>query len=144
MSRTGKIIVALVVVAVVAGGVLVVMNKRATRTGAHKVDQSGEQNADNTSRDTTKQADVTITYDGQGFTLSSASVKSGGTVTISNSSDRDLRFQSDPHPIHTDNAELNVGEVAPGKSVTITLTNKGTWGFHNHLNHGQTGSITVE
>ncbi len=141
MNKWGKVVVALVVVAVVIGGVLVMMNKKATQTGANKVDQT---NQNSTNEETSKPADVTITYDGNNFALSSSSVKSGGTVKIVNNSNEDLQFQSDPHPLHTDNSELNVGSVDPGKSVTITLTKTGTWGFHNHLNHGQHGEITVE
>lgn len=140
MGKWGKIIVALVAVAVVAGGILVVMNKNTTKS---EPDTTGNQSGNN-NQDNTKQADVTITYNGQSFALSSSSVKSGGTVKIVNSSDGDLRFQSNPHPAHTDNPELNVGDVAAGESTTITLTTKGTWGFHNHLDHTQTGTITVE
>ena len=141
MGKWGKIIVALiVVVAIIIGGALMIMNKKATQNGANKVDQT----AQNGSSPTSTAADVTITYDGQNFSLSAPSIKSGGTVKIANSSGRDLRFQSNPHPIHTDNPELNVGEIGAGESLTITLTNEGVWGFHNHLNHGQQGTITVE
>ncbi len=141
MNKWGKVVVALVVVAVVVGGILVMMNKKATQSGANRVDQT---NQNGTNRESSKPADVTITYDGSSFTLSAASVKSGGTVKIVNDSDNDLQFQSDPHPLHTDNAELNVGQIDPGKDVTITLSKKGTWGFHNHLSHTQHGQITVE
>lgn len=152
MQKWGKILIGVVVIGVVIAGVLVALNKNATRNGANKVSEStnNSTNTDtNSGNNTTNQqesqaADMTITYDGSGFTLSATTVKSGGTVKIVNNSSKDLQFASDPHPIHTANPELNVGAVAPGESVTITLTKTGTWGFHNHLNHNQHGTITVE
>jgi hypothetical protein len=53
-------------------------------------------------------------------------------------------MQSNPHPVHTDDTDLNVGPVAPGKSKTVVLNKKGTFGFHNHLNTSETAEITIE
>lgn len=86
----------------------------------------------------------TISYNGSSFSPASLTVKAGDKVTIKNDSSKDLDFASDPHPVHSENNELNAGIVEPGKSVTITLNNKGNFGYHNHLNSSQTGSITVE
>jgi len=86
---------------------------------------------------------MTITYDGNGFSVSPSKVKAGGTVKVVNNSQSDMNFDSDPHPVHTDEPELNVGEVAPGQSKTFTVTKTGTWGFHNHLDPSQHGSLTV-
>jgi hypothetical protein len=53
-------------------------------------------------------------------------------------------MDSDPHPTHTDNPQLNQGDIAFGASKTFTLTTKGTWGFHNHHDATQHGTITVK
>ena len=55
-----------------------------------------------------------------------------------------MQFDSDPHPIHTTNQELNVEIVEPGEVKTFTVTKTGTFGYHNHLNPSQTGKIIIE
>ncbi|PJE65423.1 hypothetical protein COU91_01740 [Candidatus Saccharibacteria bacterium CG10_big_fil_rev_8_21_14_0_10_47_8] len=89
-------------------------------------------------------AAATIAYSDSGFSPSKITVKSGATVTIKNTSSNELQFNSDPHPIHTDNEELNVGAVASGQSQTFTASTKGTFGYHNHLNPSDKGTIVVE
>jgi len=92
----------------------------------------------------TPAASTTITYNGSGFSPSTLTVKSGTIVTVKNNSSSALQFNSDPHPSHTDNPELNIGSVSEGGSRTFTATAKGTWGYHNHLDSSQTGTIKVE
>ncbi len=86
---------------------------------------------------------VTITYTDSGFSPDSYMVKAGGTVTVINKSSRDLEFSSDNHPTHTDETELNMDTLSPGKSGTFTVTKVGTWGFHNHLTPQDIGSLMV-
>jgi plastocyanin len=93
---------------------------------------------------TTKEAAATITFDGKGFSPASVTVKAGDTIRITNSSSDPLSFNSDPHPTHTDEPELNVGDVSTGSSQTFTVTKSGTWGYHNHFDQSQRGSITVQ
>lgn len=55
-----------------------------------------------------------------------------------------MQFDSDPHPAHTTNPELNVGSVPPGEQMSFVVDTKGTFGYHNHLNPAQKGTIVVE
>ena len=91
---------------------------------------------------------TTITFDGSGFSPSSTTVKSGGSITWVNSSSQDIEIGANPHPIHTGNKEVSGGEftlkLTPGQSKTVTVTKVGTFGYHNHLSSSQGGSITVE
>lgn len=87
---------------------------------------------------------TTITYSDSGFTPKTVTVHSGDTVTLKNTSSQSVQFDSDPHPVHTNNPELNVGEVPSGQSSSFTVSTKGTHGYHNHLNPGQTGTIVVD
>ena len=97
-----------------------------------------------TSNTNTKNAAATITYSSSGFSPSTTTVKSGDVVAIKNTSSDELQLDSDPHPVHTDDTELNVGTVNAGQTVTFTVTTKGTHGFHNHLNPGNTGTLIVQ
>jgi len=87
---------------------------------------------------------ATVSYDGSSFTVSPSTMKAGGTLTVINHSSATLDFDSDPHPVHTDEPELNLGAIAPGTSKSARITKTGTWGFHNHLNPSQHGQITVQ
>jgi plastocyanin len=142
MSKTVKLVVIAIAVVVVAGGAILIQNKTKEKT------PSASNNNSNSSQDTSANNDktaaaLTITYDGNNFSLSADTIKVGETVKVTNSSSSELDFDSDPHPVHTDNTELNVGAVAPGESKTFTVHKTGTWGFHNHLDASQHGSFTV-
>jgi len=137
MSKTSRIIIAVVAVIIIAGGAVWFMMAKKTAAPAA---------TDTSSSDSNTSGDVasTITYNGSFFKVSNDRIKSGSIVKVSNNSDKELDFDSDPHPVHTDNTELNEGDIAPGKSKIFTLVKVGTWGFHNHLDASQHGTITVE
>jgi plastocyanin len=85
-----------------------------------------------------------ITYTDEGFSPSVLIVDAGQTITIENESSRDLQFSSDQHPTHTQNEELNAEILPPGETQTLRLDERGTWGYHDHLNPGETGEVIVE
>lgn len=87
---------------------------------------------------------ATIVYTDNGFEPSSVTVKAGDTVRVENKSSMPLSFNSDDHPSHTKQSELNVGDVPRGGSRDFTVTKTGTWGFHNHENASDTGELIVE
>ena len=139
MSKPAKIVLALVIViAVTSTAIFLSSKKEPTESSSQSQTQTGGN--DNGSLAT----DVSIKYDGDSFSLSSDSVVVGGTVIVTNNSEKELNFSSDPHPVHTDNSELNAGDIAPGESKTFTLNKVGKWGFHNHLNSSQNGELTVK
>lgn len=108
---------------------------------------SGSQQATNKPTDSdgdNDEAAATITYTADGFSPSTVTVKSGDTVAVMNNSGESLQFNSDPHPSHTGNTELNVGSVQSGQTKTFVVTKTGTFGFHNHFNPNHKGSITVQ
>ena len=84
-----------------------------------------------------------ITYSDKGFSNSVDTVASGSTVKVVNQSQQQLSFASDPHPVHTDDPELNAGTIDPGDSKSFIVKTKGTWGFHNHFREQDEGSITI-
>jgi plastocyanin len=132
-----NILIGLIVVVALAGAVYVVLGRSPSSTQQPSQSSSGftESNA---------QASATITYTDNGFEPGSVTVKVGDTIAIKNNSSSNLQFESDPHPVHTDDPELNVGSVAPGSSMSFKVTTKGTHGYHNHLNPNQRGTIITE
>lgn len=144
------IIAAIVAVLVIGGGAFLVMKKdnkstATTPTTTQNTSTSASTTTDNSSSTNSNDSTgTTITYSDSGFSPSTITVKSGTKVTIKNTSSHDMQFDSDPHPVHTDDVDLNVGLVQPGKSMTFTVTKTGSFGYHNHLNASETGSIVVQ
>lgn len=97
-----------------------------------------------TASDDAATTETVITYSNGGFSPSTITVKNGTTVTIKNTSNHTMQFDSDPHPAHTTNAELNVEKVSAGGSQTFVVKRTGTFGYHNHLNPSETGTIIVQ
>ena len=85
-----------------------------------------------------------ITFSNGGFTPGAILAKSGDIIEINNLSSEDLQLNSDPHPIHTYNSELNLGKVTKGESKRIVVSKKGNFYYHNHLNPNQSGRIVVQ
>jgi len=85
-----------------------------------------------------------IVYSDSGFSPASLTVKIGETVEFKNNSQNRVQVNSDPHPTHTLFPVLNIGQIAPGESSSVTFDKAGTYTYHNHLNVSQTGTIMVE
>lgn len=85
-----------------------------------------------------------IIYNGDGFSPSSLTVQLNEQVTIINNSARTLQFDSDPHPQHTDNPELNVEFVEPNETKSFSVSKTGVFGIHNHLNSSERMTLTVK
>jgi len=132
-----KLVIIIVAVLVLIGGGAYFVTKRNNKPASTPAAQSESTNSNQFSV-------LTITYSENGFSPESLTVNVGSTVTIVNASSRTLQFESDPHPQHTDDTDLNAGVIAPNKSATIVVSKKGTFGYHNHLNSSQTGTITVQ
>lgn len=97
-----------------------------------------------TDQTTPNLSQATLSISASGFVPNSATITAGGTITWSNDSTVTSNVSSAPHPAHTDYPPLNLGDVAPGASVSLMFPNPGTYYFHNHLNPSQFGSIIVQ
>ena len=136
MSKNGIIAGVVVLLAIVIGVVFI----------TNKADAPTSELTNNTNSSTVDtSSEVTeITYTNNGFSPNNISVKTGDTITVKNNSSRVLQFDSSPHPEHTDNPELNVGTISPGKSKNFKVSKSGSHGFHNHSDSGHTGILVVE
>lgn len=86
---------------------------------------------------------ATIAFTDSGFSPATTTVKKGAVITVVNNSTVDVQFSSADHPTHQLRPELNMERLQPGKSGTFTVTEVGTWGFHDHLDATKTGKIVV-
>ncbi|HET9722065.1 MAG TPA: cupredoxin domain-containing protein [Candidatus Saccharimonadales bacterium] len=141
-----KIIVAIVVIAAIIGGFFAVhksSNGGLYSNSANNTAQSPPQNSQSANT-STQSAAATITFDGNGFSPQKVTVKSGDSVAIKNISSQTMQFDSDPHPIHTDDTDLNAGVVNPGQTISFTVHKTGTFGYHDHLDPSLTGTIVIQ
>jgi plastocyanin len=141
MSTVGKVIITTIIVVVVAAGGWWLISSMSTNGN-----KSQQTNGQNESSEPPQDQEIaaTITYNGNEFSPASTTINVGETVKIVNDSDNVLFFASDEHPTHQDNSELNVGDIEPGSSATVTITATGTWGYHDHYNASAGGEIIVE
>ena len=148
MDKTSKIVIAVVIVIIAAAGIAIAFsdnNDTQQPTAAANNSpstQTNEENAESSEDDA--EVAATITYTDAGFTLDNGTVQAGDTVRVVNNSDSALDFSSGPHPVHTEQQELNIGLVTPGSSKTFVVTEPGTWDYHNHEHDSHSGTITVE
>lgn len=98
--------------------------------------------------------DIVVTYTDNGFEPKAVSVNAGQTVRFVNQSSRGMWVGTDPHPAHTGYPEKTAKDckgsafdacktIAAGQSWSFTFNQKGTWGYHNHVQTRDVGTITV-
>lgn len=94
-----------------------------------------------------------ITYTDSGFSPSTLTVKKGDTVIFKNTASDDMRVASNPHPRHNGYPTTggcvsstfdSCSDIKPDTSWSFTFDIVGTWGFHNHLNPSEGGTIVVQ
>ena len=147
MSRKTTLFTVIIAAVLLLAVVAIAMNtqdKTTDETATAETTQPSSTTTETQPTSDEQQATATITYTDSGFEPSTLTVKSGDTVRIGNKSSMALSFNSDDHPSHTKQSELNVGDVPQGGSREFTVTKTGTWGYHNHEDATQTGELTVE
>ena len=97
-----------------------------------------------TSTSTPVSGTLSVSVTDQGFTPQVLQVKVGKTVTWTNNTTTAIAVASSPHPTHTDYSPLNLGQINPGESKSVTFPSAGTYNYHNHLNPVQKGTIIVQ
>ena len=93
-------------------------------------------------------AAATITIADSGAEPKSVTIKAGESINWLNKSARQVEVGSADHPAHTKNPQLTGGEfvisLAPGESKVVSAgTNKGTWGWHDHLKASVNGTVVI-
>ena len=152
MNKTAKIVLSIFVVILAAGAAFALASSSKTDETSSTEPATNSQSSEDANTATNgetingdnAEAAATIRYTGFEFVPTTVTIKAGQTIEIINDSSKAVQFDSDPHPEHTDNEELNADFIGPRDSKKITITKKGVWGFHNHLDPEVTGKVNVE
>jgi len=104
------------------------------------------------------QLQATITYTDSGFSPNALTVKMGTVVTFVNNSSEGMWIASANHPIHALYPGSSISKcgtvergiifdacavVTLGETFQFRFDNIGAWGYHNHGDPRQTGTIIV-
>jgi len=87
--------------------------------------------------------EVIIQLDKNGFKPNVVTIKVGTAVRWENISGDKQTVNSDNYPTNQLHRELNFGVFNNGSSVVYIFKTPGTYGYHNQLNHEQTGKVIV-
>ncbi len=101
-------------------------------------------NQSNRPENVTPNPATTITLNVTGFVPQVLTIHRGQTVTWVNNSGQQATVNSDPHPTHTAYPPLNLGEFNDGDSLSLRFPKTGRYGYHNHFDATQTGTIIVD
>lgn len=156
-----RVTIGVVVAVVLIGGLLLLSSRKAAAptpyttptvtqqatspTSAANTTTTGQPSTTSASPSTTATAEAnTVTLTANGFSPATLTIKAGDKVTWINKSGAAATVNSDPHPTHTNYPELNLGQFSDGESLSLTFPKAGTYGYHNHFNPTQKGTIIVQ
>lgn len=88
--------------------------------------------------------EILITITPNGFVPDGITITTGTKITWVNKSSSEANISSDPHPTHTNYSALNLGNVGNNGSLSLIFPKAGRFGYHNHLNPAQHGTIVVQ
>ncbi|MBI2642691.1 MAG: hypothetical protein HYW97_02525 [Candidatus Wildermuthbacteria bacterium] len=155
-KSTTYIIVGAVVLAAVAGAVW--FQKQNPQQGGKESGQQKEQGQNQEENGGLVVTSVVL-YTDSGFAPQVFTIKQGEEVTFVNQSSNPMWAASAIHPTHkvypgSDIAKCATGEasaifdsckgVASGEEWSFTFSEKGNWGYHDHLSPNMRGTIIVE
>lgn len=109
--------------------------------------QNGEELSEQGTEDEEVSGEIhTVAYDDtNGFSPDPITVQEGDTVVFRNNGSSDIWVASDDHPVHNDLPGFDAESgISPGEEYSYTFEESGTWGYHDHLNPNQTGTVIVE
>jgi len=88
---------------------------------------------------------VNVDITAGGFSPKTVNISVGDTVVFTNKNSAFHWPASNPHPTHTDLAGFDSRKgLKSGDTYSFTFTRRGTFGFHDHLNPLNTGTVVVE
>ena len=146
MNKT--LVIVIIAIIVVVGGVFIFSSNKTQAPKNEVIDTSkipplvGE-NPTPTQPVTPKT--VIVEYGATGFSPENVEINLGDTVSFVNKSTSNFWPASNPHPAHNDYPEFDAKKnITPGETYSFTFAKIGTWGYHNHKNPSQKGTVIVK
>lgn len=144
MSKNVVIAAAVIVVLGIAGWYLTRSKPVMAPEVSQPTSSTGSESATPAASTSATVTENVVTISSAGFSPKDIVIKVGESINWKNTDTQNHTVNSDPHPIHTTYAPLNLGLIKPGEEKSLTLPTAGTYKYHDHLNPSLKGSITVE
>lgn len=145
-----KILIVLAAIAVVVAAAVLLSGKNTNKKPSEQTTTQTQQQTTTTptvgsptATGGAMQESVTVTVTASGFNPQVVSIKAGTKVVWVNKSGQTVNVSSDPHPTHTAYPPLNLGNFDDGEQVSLIFDKPGRYGYHNHLDASQTGTVEV-
>lgn len=153
-KSTTYLVIGAVVLAAVGGAVWFQMQSQQGELGGQQQEQPGQQE-----ENSGLVATAVVLYTDDGFVPQVFNIKAGEAVTFVNGSTNPMWPATAIHPTHkvypgSDIAKCGTADVskifdacqaiAAGSEWLFTFMEKGSWGYHDHLNPNMRGTIVVE
>lgn len=87
---------------------------------------------------------ATVVFQNGQFTPKTVTIKAGQSVSFINMSDSQIQVASDPHPTHTNLKGFQSNNLDKDDAYLFIFSKAGTWGYHDHLNPSNTGTVIVQ
>ena len=87
---------------------------------------------------------TTVSVIDSGFEPNTVTVKTGTEVVWINNTSATANVSSAQHPTHLVYPPLNLGNCEPGESVSLVVTEPGSYKYHDHTNPSKFGTVMVE
>lgn len=136
---SNKVVAGLIVVMVVVGAVFLLSNKASQTNKTVNTQPITTVSPTSSERQT---SDVVVTS--KGFEPATITITRGNRVVWLNKSGKDVAVASNDHPTHLLYPPLNLGRFPDGSSVQLIFDKPGTYGYHNHYNPTQNGTVVVK
>lgn len=142
------IIILIIIIALVLGYQIIPKNRPSdmTKYPLGKAEPNRPNAEEQLPTEKTEMAKQTIVEYTEGdFVPNTLTVPIGTIVTFTNNTEKSMWVASNPHPVHTDLSGFDQKKgVGKEDGYSFTFTQKGAWGFHNHLVPKDKGIVIVE
>lgn len=141
-----KLIALIIVIAAAAVGAVVLVNgshKSANTTSVTTPTSTPGCRKDECSH-VTQGPSATVVFQNGQFTPKTITIKVGQSVSFLNMSNSQIQVASDPHPTHTNLKGFQSNNLDKDDAYLFIFLKAGTWGYHDHLNPSNTGTVIVQ
>ena len=140
-----KLLLIIIALIVVFGAFIFLGNKKTSPTTPTNQSDSIKSGVSTTPAATEANSQVAnVILGDSGFVPKDITVKQRTMVVWINKSGKAATVNSVDHPTHQLYPFLNLGEFPNSSSLQVVFDKAGRYGYHNHNNASQTGTVTVE
>lgn len=140
---SSKLLLVIVALIVVFGAFTFLGNKNTNPTTSNQPEPTISQQTTPAVMEANKQV-VNVILGDSAFVPKDIIVKAGTRVIWINKSGKAATVSSDDHPTHRLYPFLNLGEFPNSSSLQVVFDKAGKYGYHNHNNASEIGTVTIE